>query len=53
MASGHHTAAGALFNSLRGVVESSVVLQEVAVARGLCQPPGEALPGKLLEEGFG
>jgi len=53
VASGHHTAARALFDSLLGVVESRVVLQKVAVTRGLCQPPREALPVKLLEEGFG
>ena len=50
MASGHHTAAGALFNELQEVVEPHVVLQEVAVAPGLCQPPGKALPGESLEE---
>ena len=53
MASGHRTAAGAFFISLWGVVEPRVVLQEVAVTRALCQPAGEALPGKLLEEGLG
>jgi len=32
----HHPAEEALFNSLWGVIEPRVVLQEVAVTRGLC-----------------